>query len=306
MRDTFSEYHPAINFLYFVLVIGFAMFFMHPVCLCISLCGSMGYLAYLRGGEALLAQLKFLLPMTLMAAVLNPTFNHAGDTVLMQLPSGSPLTLESVLYGVAAAAMLGAVVLWFSCYTVVMTSDKFVYLFGKMIPALSLVLAMTLRFIPRFRSQFQAVCEAQRCVGRDLSEGTLLQRMRRAVTVLSIMLTWSMENAIETADSMKSRGYGLTGRTAFSIYRMDGRDKKALLWLGLCGGYVFANGMAGGLQWQYFPCLQGVPVRGLTLSVWMVYLALCLTPVSVGLYGERAWRKLRRGEFTCSRASACR
>lgn len=85
MRDTFSEYHPAINFLYFVLVIGFAMFFMHPVCLCISLCGSMGYLAYLRGGEALLARLKFLLPMTLMAAVLNPTFNLS--LIHMTLPT---------------------------------------------------------------------------------------------------------------------------------------------------------------------------------------------------------------------------
>jgi len=36
-RDTFAGYHPAVNMLYFVAVIGFAMFFTHPVCLAMSL-----------------------------------------------------------------------------------------------------------------------------------------------------------------------------------------------------------------------------------------------------------------------------
>lgn len=36
-RDTFSSYHPIINFLYFALVQVFSMCFMHPVSLLISL-----------------------------------------------------------------------------------------------------------------------------------------------------------------------------------------------------------------------------------------------------------------------------
>ena len=36
-RDTFSGYHPLVNFLYFAMVLVFAMCFMHPVCLLISL-----------------------------------------------------------------------------------------------------------------------------------------------------------------------------------------------------------------------------------------------------------------------------
>lgn len=79
--------------------------------------------------------------------------------------------------------MLAAVVTWFSCYTAVMTSDKFVYLFGRVIPALSLVLSMTLRFVPKFQAQFRVVSEAQRCVGRDVSDGSLFRRLRNAVTI---------------------------------------------------------------------------------------------------------------------------
>ena len=89
--------------------------------------------------------------MAALAALVNPAFNHEGATILTYLPSGNPLTMESMFYGVAAAVMLASVVLWFSSYNEVMTSDKFVYLFGRIIPALSLVLSMALRFIPKFK-----------------------------------------------------------------------------------------------------------------------------------------------------------
>ena len=47
--DTFAEYHPLINFIYFVMVIGIAMFYMHPVLLGLSLAGSLAYSIYLKG-----------------------------------------------------------------------------------------------------------------------------------------------------------------------------------------------------------------------------------------------------------------
>ena len=204
------------------------MFLMHPVSLAISLASALVYAVYLNGRRAVRFSLLYMLPMMVVAALVNPAFNHEGATILTYLPSGNPLTLESILYGAAAAAMLAAVVTWFSCYTAVMTSDKFVYLFGRVIPALSLVLSMTLRFVPKFQAQLQVVSEAQRCIGRDVSNGGVLRRLRNAITILSIMVTWSLESAIETADSMKSRGYGLPGRTAFSIYRFDSRDARCL------------------------------------------------------------------------------
>lgn len=179
------------------------MFLMHPVSLAISLASALVYAVYLNGRRAVRFSLLYMLPMMVVAALVNPAFNHEGATILTYLPSGNPLTLESILYGAAAAAMLAAVVTWFSCYTAVMTSDKFVYLFGRVIPALSLVLSMTLRFVPKFQAQLQVVSEAQRCIGRDVSNGGVLRRLRNAITILSIMVTWSLESAIETADSMK-------------------------------------------------------------------------------------------------------
>jgi len=291
--DTFSSYHPIINFLYFGLVFAFSMFFMHPVCLVISLTCALTYSIYLRGGKALKFSLVYMLPMVLLAAIINPAFNHQGATLITYLPSGNPLTLESIIYGFAAAIMIASIVIWFTCYNEVMTSDKFVYLFGRIIPAMSLVISMTLRFVPKFVKQLHTVSEAQRCIGRDISNGTLVQRLKNAITILSIMLTWALENSIETADSMKSRGYGLPGRTAFSIYKFDERDKWALLWLIFCGTYIFCGSLAGGLCFGYYPVIKYVEFSAFPVSFMLVYLFLCLTPIIVNVKEDMMWKHLQ-------------
>lgn len=292
-KDAFSGYHPIINFLYYALVLLFSMCLMHPVYLIISLTGALAYDIYLKGRKAVRFAVMGLLPMAVIAALVNPAFNHEGQTILTYLPSGNPLTLESILYGVAAAVMLASVVLWFSSYNDVMTSDKFVYLFGRMIPALSLVLSMALRFIPKFKSQMEVVSEAQSCIGRDTKTGSIIRRVGNAVKIFSIMVTWSLENAIETADSMRSRGYGLPNRTAFSIYRFDDRDKAALAWLIFCGAYLVSGWMAGGTHFRYYPSVKTAAWTPLTVSFMFVYLALVLTPVILDRKEDRQWKSLQ-------------
>ncbi|MCQ2405703.1 MAG: energy-coupling factor transporter transmembrane protein EcfT [Oscillospiraceae bacterium] len=292
-RDTFSGLHPVINFIYFGLVMLFSMCFMHPVSLCISLLSACAYSIFLNGRKSLRFVFRFILPMMLLAAVLNPAFNHQGVTILTYLPSGNPLTKESILYGIAAAAMLASVIVWFSCYNTVMSSDKFVFLFGKIIPALSLVLSMTLRFIPKFKAQLDVVRSAQACVGRDAVNGSLPRRIKNGVTILSIMLTWALENAIETADSMKSRGYGLPGRTAFSIYRFDDRDRACLIWLLFCGFFIISGWASGGLYFRYYPSVKAVAHGPLTAAFQLVYAALCLTPVIIDVKEDIVWKNLQ-------------
>lgn len=292
-RDAFSGYHPLVNFFYFGLTIGFSMFLMHPVCLIISLVSAVSYHIKLNGRGSLRFLVRYALPVLLLTALINPAFNHRGTVILWYLPTGNPLTLESILYGIAAAVMLISILLWFSCYTAVMTSDKFVYLFGRIIPAMSLVLSMTLRFVPKFKVQFEAVREAQAGLGRDGTGGSPWKRLRCAITCFSVMVTWSLENAIETADSMKGRGYGLKGRTAFSIYTLNDRDKDVLLWLSFCGIYLLSGNFSGGLFWRYFPSIRGVLTEPVTISFQIIYFAMCATPLIIDRKEDQTWKSLQ-------------
>jgi energy-coupling factor transport system permease protein len=134
--------------------------------------------------------------------------------------------------------------------------------------------------------------EAQRCIGRDISTGTLWKRFKTAVIILSIMITWALENAIETADSMKSRGYGLRGRTAFSIYRMDDRDKYVLVWLGFCGLFLSSGVILSAFGFRYFPSIRCAVLDMTTLPFYTVYLGLCMTPVVLNFEEERRWKTI--------------
>lgn len=291
--DSFSGLHPVVSFAYFAAVLLLTMFFMNPVCLVITLAGAAAYAAALFGMRSLLKRTAVLLPVMLVTAAISVAFNHRGVTVLAWLPNGNPLTLESAVYGAAAAVLLAAVISWFACCNVVLTSDKFVYLFGRIIPSISLLLSMTLRFVPRFRTQAAVVANAQRCIGRGPDQGNLLQRMGNGLKIFSILVTWALENAVDTADSMKSRGYGLPGRTAFSIYRFDRRSAAVLALVLAEGVYVAAGGIAGALKWSFYPALAGAPLSGYSISVYGVFFLLCVLPVGIDLWEDRKWTHSR-------------
>ncbi len=288
MKDTFTTFHPIVNFIYFFAVIGFTMFIRQPVCLGIAILSATVYSVYLNGKKSIRFAVCYLVPMMLLLILVNPLFNHEGLTILAYFPSGNPFTLEAVIYGILAAAIVVAVIQWFSCWNRIMTTDKLVYLFGRILPALSLVLSMALRFVPRYRRQFQAIAEAQRQIGIYKKNGNLWFRMRLMVRTLSIMLTWAMEHAVETANAMKCRGYGLEGRTAFSLYRWAKRDTVVLLCILGLGIFVLVGILQGKLYWTCFPTFTGAKVNGYTVGIYGGYGLLSLLPMLIN--GREEWK----------------
>ena len=295
-RDTFAGFHPFVNMLFFTAVIGFGMFFMHPVSLVISLFCALTYSIYIKGQKAVRFSLIIMLPLLLITAALNPLFSHQGATILAFFPNGNPLTLESILFGLATATMLVTVITWFSCFNEVMTSDKFVFLFGKLIPALSLIFSMALRLVPRFKAQIKVISTAQRCIGRDFSNGNLLQKIKHGIKIISIMVTWALENSIETADSMKSRGYGLPGRTAFSIFKFSKRDAFALGYILFCIASVLVGYAVGAYHFRFFPTARGQWTGAGTYFVFAAYFALGAFPMIVNIRENLVWKNIRASQ----------
>jgi len=292
MQDRFSTFHPIINFGYFVVVLLFSMLFMHPIFQAIALFGAVCYSIQLKGRRAVRFNLLYMLPFLLVMAAMNPAFNHAGVTILFYLKSGNPITLESILYGIAAACMFVTVIIWFSCYNVVMTSDKFIYLFGKIMPALSLILSMVLRFVPRYINQIKVISNAQKSIGRDVSQGNIMTRARHGIRILSIMTTWALENAIETADSMKARGYGLPGRTSFSTYRFDRRDQGMLAVMLLLVTSILIGAAKGENTMRFFPSVKMVDISLFSIVIYLAYFILVLLPVIVNIVEAMKWKRI--------------
>lgn len=281
--DSFAGYHPIVNLAYFVIVIAIAMFSMHPVIICISLIMSLVYLTYLTGIRQVIGRLKLLVTMTIMIIVINPLFNHEGMTILGYFKTGNPLTLESIIYGIFMALLMMSVILWFAIYNVIMTSDKFIYIFGRIIPHLSLIISMSLRYVPRFKEQFIRVREARRCMGKDINQGNIFIRIRNMAAILSIMITWSLENSIETADSMKSRGYGLPGRTAFSIYKFHKRDSIVLTTMSVCTMAFIWLVSNDKMYYRYYPVFERNLANIWSVMAYTLFVVICSIPMLIDI-----------------------
>ena len=297
MKDTFSTYHPLLNLIYFLGTIGVTVFVTHPVLLGISFFSAILYSCVLRGFvKTLRFNLVFALPSMIIVALINPMFNHYGITVLGYLSNGNPFTLESCVYGLVMAMMLACMLIWFACYTEVMTSDKFIYLFGKVIPSLSLLLSMCLRFVPLFVRKLDVISDGQKCIGRSASNGSVIKRTKHGITIFSILITWALENAIETADSMKCRGYGEKGRTAFSLYRFDRRDLLCLLFMIVTFGITVYGAFKGFAYASFNPeiIIEGLPLTPGSAMVFFSFAIFCFMPVIMELYDREMWKLRRR------------
>lgn len=293
MTNAFAKLHPVVNLIFFLFVIALSMFLMNPICLILSFVCALANVLYLNGKKAVKLSLVYLLPMILAVSVINPIVNHEGTTILTYFPWGNPLTLESVIYGLSASLMMSSVILWFSSFNSIMTSDKLLCLFGKILPSLSLLLTMALRFVPMLTVRFKKIRNAQKCIGRDISDGSLIRKMKNLVRIISILISWSMENAVETADSMKSRGYGLKGRTSYSVYTFKKTDFTVFVVILLIGISALIAIILGAVKFNYFPMISGNITDFFAILTYLLYSTLMLIPLILNVKEDIYWKRLK-------------
>ena len=107
------------------------------------------------------------------------------------------------------------------------------------------------------------------------------------------MISWSLENALDTSDSMKGRGYGLKGRSAYSRFRFTRDDAASIAIMfseviGLIMLIIF-----GGVKYRYFPSFKGNFSDAMSILFYSIYTVLCLMPIAInGMEGFR-WKRLQ-------------
>ena len=283
----FGTLHPAVSMCYFVCVIGLTLACPHVVTVLLSLLGGAMFNLALRGGKAFGRTMCFVLPMFLIVCIGNPLVNHRGVTMLFLL-FDQWITLEAIVYGIVTACSLAAIILWFGCYQEVMTSDKFLYLFGKIAPATALLITSALRFIPQMQQNAAQIKES-RAMLQDNSP-RLFQKLAHAIQNLSALLGMSMENAVQTADSMKARGFGARRRTTFHLFRFDARDARTLaLMLTLCGICVVARCYGHGYM-EYYPRITALTMGPSSMTMFILFAALMLLPSILEAKEAVVWR----------------
>ena len=285
MTNVFHTYHPAVAFAYLACAIALAMACMHPVYAALSLAGALAASAVCRGLRATLLSLRWVVPVCLVVAAANPLFVASGSTELFRLGTRA-IYAEALFYGLCSGAMFASVFLWFASYSACMDSENSMALFGNVAPTVTLMVSQVLRLVPQFVSRGRAISDVQDCVSaaaaRDKREESG-DRMR----IVSVLMGWGMEDALERSDAMRARGYDCgSRRTTYARFRF-GRSDAAVLALvvvlaaasALCACAALAN-------FSFYPTISGVA----PFWLYIPYALLMAVPSVLWLYDWLVWR----------------
>lgn len=311
MSSGFKGYHPLVNVLFFISIIVFGMLLRHPVYLVISFISSTAYYLKLSGKDGRKTVFRFLLPMLLFVVIINSFFNHYGVTTLFILPSGNNFTFEALVMGIVSGITVVSVIQWFFCCNEVVTEDKFMHIFGRILPKGALVVSMILRFVPLYRRRYKEISQARKCIGLNGTD-SFICKMKNTFKNIGILVSWSFENAIETADSMKARGYGLKGRTYYSRFQWHTGDTLALIPLVLFDALIIFGLVSNSAYCIYNPYviinqpseigttyiinelnLTINPFGFLSIISLIAFTLLCFLPLTIDLKEDIKWHRLQ-------------
>jgi len=284
----FNDIHPVVQMIYFLITLLAIMIFPHPFILLIFVIFLSMYLIKLKGAKNYFHDIKLFIVLSFIVILINPLFNQRGRNILAEFGE-RVITLEALIYGAVMALMLISIILLFQIFNEIINSHKFLYVFSKLAPKSAFLANMALRYIPLMRSRFKSLIKL-----RDKSKEYkhLKDKVKVWGNVLSILLTWSFEEAVITADSMKSRGYELNKRTNYKIFKWRRKDIFVALVLAIALIVLLIYKLLGILEFNIYPKLDSLEITRLNLIAFFNIFILSNLPYTLDEGEKIKWRNL--------------
>ena len=286
----FASYHPALNLLLFVAMVAFTACWTRPGLVAVSFLCALAFSVRLRGPRAVAIGCALALCALAFAALFAMNV-HFGVTNLARTPIGNSITIESLTCGIIVGIKVAAILVWLSCVMCVFTADKVVFLLGSVFPKAAMMLAVTLRAVPVVCERARKIAVAQSGIGRGPGQGSILRRIANALRRASILVSWSIERFIEMSDSMRSRGAALRGRTAYSLYRFDNRDRALAVILVALITVCAAATALGQTQMLFSPVIVVPKATSVSIAAYAAFFVLCLLPLALQVAGEASYAR---------------
>ncbi len=292
--------HPVVLVVYVVGVLLVTMLALEPVFVVLSLAGALVFGGLSRGWREVARFVRWQLVLVVVVAVANFVLSPSGATELFRVGTRA-FYLESLLFGVCMGALLVAIMVWFWDFSELLTSEKVEAVFGNVAPVLAIMISMIARLIPQFVRQGRAIDEVQRActaaagtsasasgAGADTAaEGAadnpklgLQARFRQ----ISVLVGWSLEDSLETANAMKARGWGYARRrSTYERFSFGRSDAGALLVIGALVVASVIGAIVVGQSFHFYPTINAA------LSGWDVFPALLyVLPSALVARGDRS------------------
>ena len=285
MINVFKTYHPAVSFAFLASALALSMACLHPVFTALSLAGALACSCVCRGGRATLLSLRWVVPLCLVVAAANPFFVASGSTELFRIGQRA-IYAEALAYGLCSGGMFASVFLWFSSYSACMDSENSLALFGNVLPTRTLMVSQVLRLVPQFVSRGRAIADVQDCVSAAAPRGKRDEAHGR-MRVVSVLMGWGMEDALERSDAMRARGYDCGARrTTYARFRFGASDAVALAVIAILALVSAVCAWRALVGFTFYPAIAAIA----PFWLYIPYALLMLFPPALWLRDWLHWR----------------
>ena len=256
-----TSIHPAVYLLYYFIMVLFAFIFSDPYFVVTFLVLILILIALQGVSSELKNIMKLFIPLSILIMILNPLLNRTGAHKIY-LWQNFFITYEAIAYGILMSLALLIVILVFSSYNRSVSYQEMLYIFSKKLPIISMIIVMALRFIPLINSRAIEVQKLNNLKNNgvefdnedcddsnkmDLDEfnsnintdynskfinrlksnkriAAIIKEAKTLGKIMGITVSWSLEESMFTAKSMKARGYNAAERTSYLSYKFGNAD----------------------------------------------------------------------------------
>ena len=276
----FATCHPVVPAVYVAVTLALTMACMQPVLIGLSLLGALSFSCTVRGVAPTMGMLRWQIPVIILISLVNPLFSASGSTELLRIGTHA-VYAESLAYGASMGALFVASVTWFMGAAELLPFDRVMALLGNAAPTVTLMISMAMRLIPRFVRQGKTIDSVQR-VARSCAFASFAGQSPRAdrhldlrlrLRLSSVLMGWTMEDSLETADAMRARGWGAAARrTTYTRFRFGARDAWALVLIAAFALVAMLLGYVATTQFAFYPTMPAlVPWWGyVPYAAWML------------------------------------
>jgi len=283
--------HPAIYVIYYLLLVILAFLFNDPYYL-ISFLICISVLIAMQGiNHEFKNVIQFFIPMSILIIILNPLASKVGTTQIY-IMGNYFITLEALVYGILMSLSLLIILLVFASYNRSVSYQEMLYLFSKRFPHISMIIVMALRFIPLLSyrlSEVNKIFKFNQEHDQQQNGESRIERIKKTSQMLAVVVSWSLEESMLTAKSMKARGYGIKERTSYLSYEFRKIDYLLILFT-IITTVISLAGLAHGYgRIEIYPTLNFNASENILNLYYLSFLILLMPLIYLELREKLIW-----------------
>ena len=309
-----TSIHPGVYLLYYFIMVLFAFIFSDPYFVVTFLVLLLVLIALQGVSHELKNIMRLFIPLSILIMILNPLLNRTGAHKIY-LWSGFFITYEAIAYGILMSLALLIVILVFSSYNRSVSYQEMLYIFSKKLPIISMIIVMALRFIPLINSRAIEVQKLNNLKNNgiememdggdadalDLDEfnsnistdydsklvnklksnkrvAAIIKEAKTLGKIMGITVSWSLEESMFTAKSMKARGYNATERTSYLSYKFSNADFAFIALIIVTVGIIIIGLLHGVGMINIYPSID-FKFSNLPLNIYYLAFIVFLLPL---------------------------